>query len=212
MGIRTIASRTMSSFDFQPIVLASASPRRRELLAQLGVPHEVLVVDVDETPLPGESPARLAQRLARAKAVAGHARTGGARAVLGSDTVVAVDARIFGKPVDRDDALAMLAALSGREHRVLTAVALALPGTEGAVSEALSDTLVRMRSIAPAEAAAYWATGEPAGKAGAYAIQGLGAMFIEHIHGSYSGVMGLPLYETARLLQAAGSAGNGSSR
>src|SRR5689334_21704446 len=127
----------MSSFDFPPIVLASASPRRRELLAQLGVPHEVLAVDIDETPLPGESPARLAQRLARAKAIAGHARSGGARAVLGSDTVVAVDARIFGKPADRDAALAMLAALSGREHRVLTAVALACPGVEAVVSEAL---------------------------------------------------------------------------
>jgi len=205
----------MSSFDFQPIVLASASPRRRELLAQLGVPHEVLVVEVDETPLPGEEPAALARRLARAKAIAGRMRAGGARPVLGSDTVVAVDARIFGKPRDRDDALAMLAALSGREHRVLTAVALALPDAAGTTSEALSETRVRMRSIAPAEAAAYWATGEPAGKAGAYAIQGLGAVFIEQIRGSYSGVMGLPLYETARLLQSAssaGNAGNGSNR
>lgn len=202
----------MSSFDFQSIVLASASPRRRELLAQLGVPHEVLAVEVDEAPLPGEQPAALARRLARAKAVAGRARAGGSRPVLGSDTVVAVDARIFGKPADRDDALAMLAALSGREHRVLTAVALALPGADGAVVEALSETLVRMRPITSAEAAAYWDTGEPAGKAGAYAIQGLGAVFIEHIHGSYSGVMGLPLYETAWLLQSAGSTGAGSNR
>jgi septum formation protein len=201
----------MSNFHFPSIVLASASPRRRELLAQLGVPHEVLAVEVDETPLPGEQPAALARRLARAKAVAGRDRAGGPRPVLGSDTVVAVEARIFGKPADRDDALAMLAALSGREHRVLTAVALALPGPAGAVMEALSDTLVRMRAITPAEAAAYWDTGEPAGKAGAYAIQGLGAVFIEHIHGSYSGVMGLPLYETARLLQSAGSAGAGSN-
>jgi septum formation protein len=201
----------MHSFEFQPIVLASASPRRRELLVQLGVPHEVLAVEVDETPLPGEQPASLARRLARAKAVAGRACAPGTRDVLGSDTVVAVDARIFGKPIDRDDALAMLAALSGREHRVLTAVALAVHGTDGPVHEALSETLVRMRPIAPAEAAAYWNTGEPAGKAGAYAIQGLGAMFIEHIRGSYSGVMGLPLYETARLLQSAGSAGPGNS-
>ena len=202
----------MSSFDFQPIVLASASPRRRELLEQLGVPHEVLAVEADETPLPGEEPAALARRLARVKAVAGRMRTGGARPVLGSDTVVAVDARIFGKPRDRDDALAMLAAGQCRQHRVLTAVALALPGADSKVSEALSETLVRMRPISTAEATAYWNTGEPAGKAGAYAIQGLGAVFIEHIHGSYSGVMGLPLYETARLLQSAGSAGNGSSR
>jgi septum formation protein len=201
----------MHPFEFPPIVLASASPRRRELLAQLGVPHEVLAVEVDETPLPGEQPQALARRLARAKAVAGRARAGGRRAVLGSDTVVAVEARIFGKPGDRDDALVMLAALSGREHRVLTAVALALHGADGPVHEALSETRVRMRPIAPAEAAAYWETGEPVGKAGAYAIQGLGAVFIEQIHGSYSGVMGLPLYETARLLQSAGSAGTGSS-
>ena len=157
---------------------------------------------MDETPLPGESPAALAQRLARAKAIAGRARAGEARAVLGSDTVVAVEDRTFGKPVDRDDALAMLAALSGREHRVLTAVALAAPGAEGIVLEALSETAVRMRVITAAEAADYWDTAEPVGKAGAYAIQGLGAVFIEHIRGSYTGVMGLPLYETARLLQA----------
>ena len=192
----------MPQFDFPDIVLASASPRRRELLAQLGVRHAVLAVDVDETPLPDEAPAALAQRLARAKALAGRARAGAVRAVLGSDTVVAVEDRIFGKPVDREDAMAMLAALSGREHRVLTAVALALPGAESHVLEALSETAVRMRSIAAAEAAAYWDTGEPSGKAGAYAIQGLGAVFIEHIRGSYSGVMGLPLYETARLLQS----------
>src|SRR6185369_15800011 len=106
--------------------------------------------------------------------------------VLGADPVVAVDGKIFGKPADRAAALAMLAALSAREHRVLTAVALATPGT---VLEALSDTAVLMRAITPAEAAAYWDTGEPAGKAGAYSIQGRGAVFIEHIRGSYSGVM-----------------------
>lgn len=197
----------MGCFQFPSIVLASASPRRRELLAQLGVPHEVLAVEVDETPLPGEAPAALAQRLARAKALAGRARARDGRAVLGSDTVVAVDGRIFGKPADRTDALAMLAALSGREHRVFTAVALAAPGAAGPVREALSETVVRMRAITPGEAAAYWDTGEPGGKAGAYAIQGRGAVFIERIHGSYSGVMGLPLYETARLLQSL-AAGN----
>jgi septum formation protein len=192
----------MAAFSFPDIVLASGSPRRRELLTQLGVKHEVLAVDVDETPLAGESPAALARRLARAKALAGRALAGEGRAVLGSDTVVAVEGRIFGKPADREDALAMMAALSGREHRVLTAVAVAAPGSAGAVHEALSETAVRMRAITPAEAADYWDTGEPAGKAGAYAIQGLGAVFIEHIRGSYTGVMGLPLYETARLLQA----------
>jgi len=192
----------MKLFEFPSVVLASASPRRRELLGQLGVSHEVRAVEVDETPLQGESPAALAQRLAEAKARAGRVGSGGARPVFGSDTVVAVDGSILGKPVDRGDALGMLATLSGREHRVFTAVALAMPGADGRVLNALSETVVHMRNITPAEAAAYWETGEPVGKAGAYAIQGLGAVFIERIHGSYSGVMGLPLYETALLLQS----------
>lgn len=191
----------MNPFEFPSIVLASASPRRRELLSQLGVSHEVLAVEADETPLPGEAPEALALRLAAAKALAGRVRSGGARPVLGADTVVVVDGSIFGKPGGRDAALAMLAALSGREHRVLTAVALA-PAHDGPVRSALSETVVRMRVITPAEAAVYWDTGEPAGKAGAYAIQGMGAVFIEQIRGSYSGVMGLPLYETAQLLQS----------
>lgn len=196
----------MQPFDFPAIVLASASPRRRELLGQLGVPHEVMAVDVDETPLPGEAPAALAQRLAQAKAAAGLSRARAAavgdsvtRAALGSDTVVAAAGGIFGKPAGREDALRMLAALSGREHEVFTAVAIAAPGR---LLQALSTTVVCMRAITPAEAAAYWDTGEPAGKAGGYAIQGRGAVFIEQIRGSYSGVMGLPLYETARLLQS----------
>lgn len=186
------------------LVLASASPRRRELLAQIGVPHAVLAVDMDESPLPGESPAALASRLARSKAVAGRARDGGARAVLGADTVVVLDQQIFGKPHDEADARRMLQALSGRTHRVLTAVALALPGLDGPVLGQLSETEVQMRAIGADESRAYWASGEPAGKAGAYAIQGRGAVFIRHIRGSYSGVMGLPLYETAQLLQAQG--------
>jgi septum formation protein len=123
---------------------------------------------------------------------------GAARPVLGSDTVVVADGVVYGKPLDRPDGLAMLAALSGRTHQVMTAVALA---TAGGVAQKLSRTQVTMRGISPAEAAAYWDTGEPQGKAGGYAIQGRGALFIEHISGSYSGVMGLPLYETAQLLQ-----------
>jgi septum formation protein len=185
------------------IVLASASPRRRELLAQIGVPHAVLAVDIDESALPGEAPAALAVRLAREKALAGRARDGGRRAVLGSDTIVVLDGEVYGKPRDAADARRMLSALSGRSHQVMSAVALALPG-EGPVRDALSVTDVQMRPIEPAEIDAYWLGGEPQGKAGAYAIQGLGAVFIQHIRGSYSGVMGLPLYETASLLQAAG--------
>lgn len=185
------------------IVLASASPRRRELLTQIGVPHVVLAVDIDESAQPGEAPSALARRLAREKAVAGRMRDGGDRAALGSDTIVVLDGEVYGKPRDAADARRMLGALSGRSHEVMSAVALALPGG-GPVRDALSVTEVRMRALAPAEIDAYWASGEPEGKAGAYAIQGLGAVFIEHIRGSYSGVMGLPLYETASLLQAAG--------
>jgi septum formation protein len=195
----------MSALDFNPVVLASASPRRRELLQQLGVPHEVLAVDIDETALPGEPALTLVTRLARTKALEGLRRDRSGKPVLGSDTVVVVDQVVFGKPADREDALRMLAALGGRTHLVLTAVALATAPAK--VSEAVSQTTVRMRSIAPDEAAAYWDTGEPVGKAGGYAIQGLGAAFIENISGSYSGVMGLPLYETARLLQVANPVG-----
>jgi septum formation protein len=191
----------MNPLVFQPILLASASPRRRELLLQLGVPHEVLAVDADETPLAGETAQQLVMRLARAKALDGLRRDGGRRPVLGADTVVVVDDMVCGKPADRTDALRMLALLAGRRHRVLTAVAIAA-GSPAKVLAALSCTDVTMRAIAQDEAAAYWDSGEPAGKAGGYAIQGRGALFIEHINGSYSGVMGLPLYETAQLLQA----------
>lgn len=195
----------MSNMAFPRIILASASPRRRELLQQIGVAHEVLAVDIDETARPGESAVDLVCRLARQKAEEGARRSGAAVPVLGSDTVVVVDGRVFGKPLDGNDAQRMLLQLGGREHEVLTAVALTDP--QGGVREALSTTVVRMRPIVAAEAAAYWASGEPAGKAGGYAIQGLGAVFIEHIRGSYSGVMGLPLYETAQLLQALRSTG-----
>jgi septum formation protein len=195
----------MSSFIFKPIVLASASPRRQELLRQIGVPHSVCVLDLDETPLPGEPVAQLAKRLACSKAAAGRDLNPQAAAVLGADTVVVVDGVAFGKPADKADGLRMLAALSGRRHEVLTAVALALP--DGALVHALSQTQVTLRPVTPQEAHSYWESGEPAGKAGGYAIQGLGAAFIEHISGSYSGVMGLPLYETAQLLQAHGLSG-----
>ena len=185
--------------DRPRLVLASQSPRRRALLAQIGVAHAALPVDVDEAALPGEAPAEYVLRLALAKARAARAlRPDGV--VLGADTAVAVDDAILGKPADRADALAMLARLSGREHRVLTAVALAGEREESR----LSVSHVRFRAIAPDEAAAYWATGEPADKAGGYAVQGVGAVFVEQLHGSYSGVMGLPLYETAELLRRAG--------
>jgi septum formation protein len=183
------------------IHLASHSPRRRELLAQIGVRHDVLPVDVDESLHPGEAPAAYVLRLALAKARAGHALRPD-RPVLGADTAVVVDDRILGKPLDRADGIAMLGRLSGREHRVLTAVALV-----GAREETrLCVSHVRFRRIADAEAAAYWETGEPADKAGGYAVQGVGALFVESIAGSYSGVMGLPLFETGELLRHAGIA------
>lgn len=181
------------------IYLASNSPRRRELLDQIGITYRVLRVEVDEAARPGEEAAVLVERLALAKARAGRAGLppGDGRPVLGADTVVVADGRILGKPRDRAAGLAMLAALSERRHEVLTAVALADPRGERVL---LSRSQVRFRAIEPAEAAAYWDSGEPADKAGGYAIQGLGAVFVADLAGSYSGVMGLPLFETAQLL------------
>lgn len=183
------------------LVLASASPRRRELLAGLGVGFEVYPVHADESPLPGEAPADLALRLARDKARAARRALGAGPPVLAADTVVALDGQVFGKPADAAEAAAMLAALSGRAHRVYTAVSLAADGRE---DDAVSESLVRFRPLSAAEIEAYVATGEPMDKAGAYAVQGLGGIFVEHLEGSYSGVVGLPLFETAALLARAG--------
>jgi septum formation protein len=183
------------------LVLASTSPRRRELLAQLGVQFEVLTPAVDEQPLPAELATDHVCRLALAKARAAAAQLGPQACVLGADTVVVLDGQILGKPVDRDDAAAMLRRLSGRTHTVLSAVARVLGGAH---IVHLSESQVTMRTLSPAEIAAYCATDEPLDKAGAYAIQGRAAAFIRHLEGSYSGVMGLPLFETADLLAGAG--------
>ncbi|MFM1886619.1 MAG: hypothetical protein RL026_1776 [Pseudomonadota bacterium] len=193
----------MSSAAHHPAVLllASASPRRRELLAQIGVAHEVRPTDVDESPRPGEVAEALVQRLACAKAEAGLAAAGD-RPVLGADTIVVLGGRVLGKPRDRAEGLAMLQALSGRRHRVLSAVALACRGWPTQCRLSVSE--VSFRAITTAEAEAYWASGEPVDKAGGYAIQGRAAVFIEDLHGSYSGVMGLPLFETAELLAGVG--------
>lgn len=180
------------------LVLASASPRRRELLWQIGVAHRIAIADVDETPRTGESAAECVQRLALAKAD----KVGPAGLpVLGADTAVVLEGELLGKPRDRDSALSMLKRLSGRSHRVLTAVALV--DARGRQVR-LSDSEVEFRALSAAECARYWDSGEPRDKAGAYAIQGLGAVFVRRLAGSYSGVMGLPLYETAELLDAAG--------
>lgn len=185
-----------------PLYLASGSPRRRELLTQIGVPFTGLSAQIDETPFPDEQPQAYVERLARGKAEAGLALLSDEHAcVLGADTAVVLDGRILGKPVDEADALAMLTALSGREHEVLTAVAVA--NRQG--DEALTvSSRVRFRPIQIHEARAYWASGEPQDKAGSYAIQGLAAIFVEGLHGSYSAVVGLPLCETAELLSRFG--------
>jgi septum formation protein len=183
------------------LVLASRSPRRVELLAQLGLRPRVRAAAVDETPRPGEHPALYVERLARAKARQVREALGGGAPVLGADTAVVVDDDILGKPRDREEALSMLARLSGRAHQVLTGVALA---AGDALHTRVSVSRVHFRDIATWEREAYWATGEPRDKAGAYAIQGLGAVFVRRIEGSYSGIMGLPLFETAELLRRAG--------
>jgi septum formation protein len=185
------------------IYLASGSPRRRELLRQIGVSFQVIGADLDETALQGESPLAYVSRLAQAKATAGWERSRdlGDAPVLAADTAVVLDGRILGKPAGMNDAMAMLLELSGRAHEVLTAVALR---TAGGIEGKVSRSMVTFRSIDPSEARAYWETGEPSDKAGAYAIQGYAAIFISDLKGSYSGVMGLPLFETAALLQAAG--------
>jgi septum formation protein len=184
------------------VYLASASPRRRELLRQIGVPFEVIGADIDESVRPGEAAGGYVARLAAAKAEAGW-RSADDAPVLAADTTVILDGAILGKPDGQQQALQMLLRLSGRTHEVLTAVALR---SRAGLEARISHSLVTFRSIGSAEAAAYWDTGEPRDKAGGYAIQGAAAVFIAELRGSYSGVMGLPLFETAELLQAAGIA------
>lgn len=179
------------------LYLASTSPRRREILESLGIDFEVAMVETDESPRTGESAEDLVLRLATAKAEA----AADADYVLGSDTVVVLGDEVLGKPEDIDAAVDMLLALSGRSHTVLTGVALKTPnGTE----VVLSKTDVQFREIDRDEAIAYWHSGEPVDKAGSYGIQGLGGVFVKGIQGSYSGVMGLPVFETVELLKSAG--------
>ncbi|MGQ9832017.1 MAG: Maf family protein [Thermochromatium sp.] len=193
---------TLYETDYH-LYLASRSPRRGELLHQIGVRFAPIGVNVDETPHLGEQPMDYVRRIAIAKAQAGRVviPLGDPRPVLAADTAVIIDGEILGKPRDRPDFLRMMARLSGRTHQVLTGVALA-QGDE--VSVELSTSQVRFRTIDDHERLAYWMSGEPCDKAGGYAIQGLGALFVAELQGSYSGVMGLPLYETGRLLHQAG--------
>lgn len=189
--------------QLRPLILASASPRRAELLTQIGVRFTVRPTDLDETPQPDESPLALVERLAAAKAnaaIAGHAITDD-EVVLASDTVVVLDNHALGKPVDMADAIAMLRALSGRTHQVMTAVSVR---DNFAQQTICVTTQVNFAELSAAQIARYWATGEPADKAGAYGIQGIGGQFVKSIEGSYSAVVGLPLFETVALLQAFG--------
>jgi septum formation protein len=181
------------------IYLASASPRRSQLLQQIDIPHEVRPVAIDETPRPGEAPAAYVLRLAEAKALALWDSVSPSRRlpVLAADTTVAFEGAILGKPADLGEARAMLSRLSGRTHEVHTAIAVL---HEGGMATRVSTSEVSFRDLSVAEIDWYWGTGEPVDKAGGYAVQGQAAIFIRHIAGSYSGVMGLPIYETWELL------------
>jgi septum formation protein len=202
----------MSAFT---VYLASQSPRRRELLTQIGIAHRVLVVDIDERQHSGETAPDYVQRLAREKAAAGwqqliHLQAGAQQLelapVIGADTAVVIDGDILGKPRDAANAMAILQRLSGRSHEVLTGVAVVSASmhskSEKNVQAIMSCTRVWFRALDRVEIEDYWASGEPCDKAGAYGIQGLAAKFIERIEGSYSGVVGLPLFETAQLLRS----------
>ena len=194
-----------------PLYLASASPRRRELLEQIGVAHRLLAVTVDEALHPGERPELYVLRLALAKARAGRVRMPATESawVLGADTSVVVDGEILGKPRDQAEGIAMLEKLSGVIHHVYTGVALVGKDREGT---RLSVSAVSFRSMSREECEEYWRSGEPVDKAGGYAVQGRAAMFISRLEGSYSGVMGLPLFETAELLREVGLGGLVGSR
>lgn len=204
------------------IFLSSGSPRRAELLDQILVPYQVISAAIDETRQPGETPLPYVERLAREKAMAGFRAIGGAgvarapattaetpTVVIGADTVVVVDGDVFGKPRDEQDATAQLRTLSGRAHEVFTAVAVVRaledPGSPPICEARVSRSRVWFRTLTDAEIAAYWASGEPADKAGSYAIQGIAARYITRIEGSYSAVMGLPVHETSELLARAGA-------
>ena len=182
------------------IILASASPRRKELLDQINVSYRVYPVDLDETPWPDEAPLDYVQRVAAEKSAACKAQLNTEIPVLAADTAVILGSVIMGKPKDKADAIAMLTQLSGKPHQVYSAISLR--GREH--GQAVSITEVTFRCLTEQEMLAYWHSGEPVDKAGSYAIQGRGGVFIESIKGSFSGVVGLPLFETAELLSKQG--------
>ena len=182
------------------IILASASPRRRELLEQINVRYSVCAVAIDETPLTGELPLAYVQRVAAEKSAACLAKLQSHKPILAADTAVVLGEVIMGKPKDKEDALTMLRLLSGKTHQVYSAISL-----RGAThSQAVSITDVTFKNLTEQEILDYWHSGEPQDKAGAYAIQGKGSVFVSAINGSFSGVVGLPLFETAQLLMQHG--------
>ena len=186
-----------------PLILASQSPRRAELLTQMGLPYEVHVADIDESRLSDESPSAYVERLAREKCVRGIelAKASGAEflAAVGADTIVLLDDEILGKPRGLTEGTVMLRRLSGRTHEVLSGVAV---GDGVRLESTVVSSRVTFRSLDEAEIAAYWATGEGADKAGSYGIQGIGGILVERLEGSFSAVMGLPVQETEALLQS----------
>lgn len=182
------------------ITLASASPRRQELLDQIQLSYEVLPVDIDESPVAGETAQQLVKRLAIEKARSGYEKRP-YRPALGSDTIVIMGKQILGKPRDREMAIEMLTMLSGQTHQVMTAVAICTADDQWCL---LNSSEVEFDELSQQQIEAYWETGEPQDKAGAYAVQGIAAEFIKNINGSYSGIMGLPLFETTKLIKMAG--------
>ncbi len=195
LSLLTLTPNDLANAD---LILASASPRRSDLLQQIGVRFVVAAEDIDERQRPAEPAADYVARLALEKAQAGWRRHTPTLPVLGADTIGLWNNKIFGKPADCDEAVAMLRSLSGATHQVLSAVAIV---NEHQAEVAVSKTRVTFRTISEDDCLKYWQTGEPQGKAGAYAIQGFGATFVAHLEGSYSGVVGLPLLETQRLLE-----------
>jgi septum formation protein len=185
------------------LILASASPRRTEILRQIGVRHQIIPAEIDETPNAGECAIEYVQRMALEKAQHVISTHSDATPVLGADTCVVCDSKIFGKPRNQNDAMQMLAALSGKSHWVYTAVAV---GNKQDCLVVMSTTEVVLKKLTRQECLDYWDTGEPSDKAGSYAIQGYGAVFVESIAGSYSGVVGLPIEQTSLLLEKFGVA------
>jgi septum formation protein len=200
-----VTDRSDSNRNTPVVILASASPRRQELLRQIGVSFQTVEPDVDETPGHNESADAFVLRLALEKARVGlrmvRERDLNGAPVLGADTCIVFDGEILGKPDDREHGIAMLTRLAGRSHEVLTGVALVDDGRE---QQVISRSRVTFAHLSPDEIAAYWDTGEPVDKAGAYAVQGRAATFIERIEGSYSGIVGLPLFEVAHMLKNLG--------